>query len=391
MIDSHPEHLPEGPEHLPEGLIRPVIRPVVGSAVKPVVRSAVKPVVRSAGEKIPEMYPGTPFGAMHRMLKNHQDICLRGSWGFAMTFYAWLKKKITSLHPIRGYESSRRQQEALKAILAGFWVPVEEHRVALEKAPGNPWLRSFYPNNKSFLINFADLLGMNGARQWFEKGIRYPLLNHPIHPFYGVYFPTRHEHLHLLDNWLKEHNPFQRAVDIGCGCGVLSFILYKHGIRTIHATDTNPNAVYSFRQDLQRLNHHMHETVSVEEANLLGSFRPSPNDLVVFNPPWIPEKPKKILDTAFYFEDQFFDDFFSQMTETCPPGTTIALIFSNFSLAAGIAAEHPIEQALQDHQEHFSLLSRIQQPVTQKASRKKSWIQQVRNKETVELFVIRKV
>ncbi|MFP4065563.1 MAG: hypothetical protein ACLFS0_08705, partial [Bacteroidales bacterium] len=117
MIDSKPECLPEE-------LIRPVIRPS-GQAT---------------GENIPEMYPGTPFGAMYRLLKNHQAICLRGSWGFAMTFYAWLKKKITSLHPIRGYESSRRQQDALKAIFSGFWVPVEEHRVTLEKAPKNPWL-----------------------------------------------------------------------------------------------------------------------------------------------------------------------------------------------------------------------------------------------------------
>ncbi|MFP4065739.1 MAG: methyltransferase, partial [Bacteroidales bacterium] len=250
--------------------------------------------------------------------------------------------------------------------------------------------QSFYPNHESFLINFSDLLGMNGARQWFEKGIQYPVLNHPIHPFYGVYFPTRHEHLHLLDDWLKDHNRFQKAVDIGCGCGVLSFILYKHGIRTIHATDINPNAVYSFRQDLRRLNHQMQKNVNVEQASLLGSSRPSPNDLVVFNPPWIPENPQKMMDTAFYFEDRFFDDFFREMDKTCMPGTTIALIFSDFSIAAGIATEHPVEQALQKHQSHFSLLSRIQQPVRQKVSLKKSWIQQVRNKETVELFVIRK-
>lgn len=96
------------------------------------------------------------------------------------------------------------------------------------------------------------------------------------------------------------------------------------------------------------------------------------------------------MDTAFYFEDRFFEDFFSEMDRACMPGTTIALIFSDFSIAAGIATEHPVEHALQNHQKHFSLLSRIQKPVTQKASPKKSWIQQVRNKETVELFVIRK-
>ena len=358
------------PERLPEELIRPVIR--------------------SGNENVLKIRPGTHFGKIYHLLKSGRDICLCGSWGFAMAFYTWIRKKVSANYPITDYESSRRHQLTLKNLISGFLVPVESHEVALDKAPGNPWLRSFYPDNESFLINFSDLLGMNGARQWYEKGIRYPVLSQRIHPFYGVYFPTRHEHLHLLDDWLKDHNKFQRAVDIGCGCGVLSFLLYKHGIRSIHATDINPNAVYSFRQDLLKADLSPQGVISAENASLLGSFHPSPNDLVVFNPPWIPEKPKKILDAAFYFDNRFFNDYFDQMNQTCPPGTTLALIFSDFSLAAGITSENPVEQTLKSHQKNFTLLSRTQKPITQKASQKKSWIQQVRDKETVELFVIRK-
>jgi len=357
-------------EHLPEELI--------------------KPDIRCGDENILKIQPGTTFGKIYHMLKSGRDICLCGSWGFAMAFYTWFKKKVAGSYPVTDYETSRIQQAALKKLLSGFLVQVKSHQVALDKAPPNPWLRSFYPKNKSFLISFSDLLGMNGARQWYEKGIRYPVLNHRIHPFYGVYFPTRHEHLQLLDEWLTDHNHFQRAADIGCGCGVLSFLLYKHGIKTIHATDINPNAVYSFRRDLERQNLQVNGNFYTEQASLLGSFRPSQNDLVVFNPPWIPEKPQKTLDAAFYYENRFFDDYFDQMNQTCRPGTILALIFSDFSIAAGIEEKNPVEQALQSHQKHFSLLSRIQKPVTQKASRKKSWIQQVRNKETVELFIIRK-
>ncbi|MGM0572184.1 MAG: methyltransferase [Bacteroidota bacterium] len=351
----------------------------------------IRPSVTTIGDHMAFFSPGTPFDKIYRLLKNQQDVCLTGSWGFAMAVYSWLKKQVSKQIHIQDYASSRQHQQTLHTLQSHLWVKVSTQGADLDKAPANPWLHLFYPGKDVFFITMTDLLGLNGARQWFEKGIQYPVLSHKIHPFYGVYFPTRYDHLYLFDDWLREKkSTCLQAIDIGCGCGVLSFILMKHGISPIHATDINPNAVYGLNHELLHLNGISSEFIHVKEADFAGDIQPAANDLVVFNPPWIPEPPKKSLDTACYFQNGFFERFFDHMYKACAPGTTIILIFSNFSLASGITDVHPLIYALNKYTNTFQLVSKHTKPVTQKVAKRKSWLQTVREKEEVELYVIRK-
>ncbi len=354
----------------------------------PLPDNLIRPETLSILEPLSEVVPGTPFGLLWSKLNGGQHTCLSGSWGFAMAFYSWLKKKVNVQFPVKDYLSSRQHQQALHHLTDHLWVIVREHQVTLDKAPPSPWLSYLYPEKDAFYIRFADLLGLNGSWQWFTKGVRFPALNIALHPFYGVYFPTRHEHLHIFDSWLRENNHFERAVDIGTGCGVIAFMLQQSGVQHIHATDINPNAIFGLKQELQR--NKTRATITIEHGDLLGSFRPRSEDLVVFNPPWIPHPPKKTLDAACYYEDGFFERFFQTMELQLSHQSTLVLLFSTFALAAGVTSVHPIEKALEQSSGAFELITRELSPPGQQKMGKTSWLKGVREREVLELWVLRK-
>ncbi len=351
----------------------------------------IKPLIRPPGNRHADVQPGTPFRDILKLIKRGQDICITGTYGFAMSFYAWLKKYIATRYPVHDYLSSRRNRSALFEPQAHIWIRFINRHPDLINAAENPWLAEFYPENDDFLMTFSDYLGMNGARQWFEKGIQYPVISHRVHPFCGTYFPSRYDHLVFFDRWLAANNNYGRVVDIGSGCGILSFIMLKHGIRNIHATDINPNAVYSFRHDIKRLPNNKAENIFVEQADLLGSFVPRAGDLIVFNPPWIPAPAEKTLDQATYYDEGFFDRFFDEMSATCPAGTDMLLLFSNFAIVTGLTNDHPIENALNKYKTQFQLTAFHKEKLSQKPSKKKSWLWTLREKEEIELYLIKRV
>ena len=102
----------------------------------------------------------------------------------------------------------------------------------MKKGPTIGWLEKLYPASGDFLLTFPQIQGLNSAWQWYTNGIVIPVLRNKIHPYYGVYFPTRFEHLVLFDNWLKRYNGLKKtAIDIGIGSGILSLMLVKHGFQ----------------------------------------------------------------------------------------------------------------------------------------------------------------
>jgi 2-polyprenyl-3-methyl-5-hydroxy-6-metoxy-1,4-benzoquinol methylase len=350
----------------PEGLIKPEIFPSPGKTLY--------------------VSPGTPFRKIIALLGHSKTVCLTGTYAFVLTWYSWLKKQNNLKFTIKDYNSSRENRENLRLLTANLMIRVTNHQAALEKAPHIPWLKDFYPKHNDFLIRFVDFLGMNGAWQWFHNGIQLPVLDEKVHPFYGVYFPTRHEHLLLFDKWLKENNSFTKALDIGTGCGVLALMMLKYGIPFVHATDINPNAVYSAELEFDR--RALPSRTIVEQAALGGSYAPDGSDLIVFNPPWIPVQTATGLDLATYYKPGFFEDFFSWVHQTMKSDTTLVLLFSNFAQAAGITGQHPIEDEIQ-HNSRFLLVEKLEAPVLQKPSARKNWLDQIRQREQVELWVMK--
>jgi len=360
--------------------------------MQPLPDNLISPPIRPVTDAVLDLAPGTPFRDAFLLLSQGRGVCLTGTYGAAMAFYSRLKKEIAANHPIHDYASSRRHQDAWHAVNAQVLIRISDHRPALERAPHNPWLKDFFPDVQQFLMAFATFLGLNGARQWYEKGIRYPVLPHRIHPFYGTYFPTRHDHLLLFDRWLKSTGTevYRRGIDIGTGCGVLAFIMHAHGLPHIQATDINPNAIYSLQEDLKRLGPLAERSIFPEQADLLGSFQPQSRDLIVFNPPWIPAEPETPMDEACYYRPNFFEDFFCRMARQCPTGTTLVLLFSNFAKVAGLLTEHPVLHALEEHHALFKLADLSREPVRQASKKGTAWLSEIRRQEQVEVLVIQR-
>lgn len=313
---------------------------------------------------------------------------MEGTYGFALSFYSWLKEKVLEQYPDKDYHSGRMFREKFQKLTSNLLVRLINHEADLKGAPKNPWMNVFYPEKDCFLISFADFLGMNGSYQWYLKGVKFPGLNYSVHPFFGVYFPTRFEHLILFDNWLEKHQgQFNETIDIGAGCGVLSFYLLKHGVNSIVATDINPNAIFSIREDLKK--NKLEDKINAVEGSFFAGLKKQ-YDLIVFNPPWLPGEANSFIDKGIYYPDDFLESFFRQAEKHIKKEGRLVILFSNFAIAAGIINHHPLEILIKNLKT-FTLVDVTRQKVTQGKEKKfKHWMNSVREKEWVELWEFKK-
>ena len=322
-----------------------------------------------------------------KQLEKGEKFCFEGTWGTAMTFYSWLKKLVNQQYPIIDYTSSRTNRENLVSLTNNLYLRIFNHHPDLIKAPGNPWLKEFYPENNEFCLRFTDYLGLNGARQWYEKGLTFSGLSHKVYPFYGTYFPTRTEHLELFDQWLSRNHIFKKAVDIGCGCGVLSFYMLSHGIKNILATDINPNALASMKYDIERIS--ASPCVKLMHTGFFQGLENHNPDLVVFNPPWIPMETHTTIDKAMYYGPDFFENFFNQAFQYLDETCRLVILFSNFAQVAGITNIHPIENEILNKQ-RFTLTEKAVQGIQQNPQSQKTWLSVIRSKEEAQLWILEK-
>ncbi len=328
---------------------------------------------------------GLPYRSILHGLKNGKTYFFEGTYGTAMGFYSWLKNYVSQRYPIRDYQSSRQNRNLLNKLSNNLLVHVQNGQVRLRGAPQLGWFTMFYPEMNDYFVRFTEYLGLNGAWQWYVKGISYPGLQQMIYPLYGVYFPTRHEHLSLFQKWLAKQTGFSRAIDIGTGCGVLTFYMLQHGISNISASDINPNSLYSLA-----LNLNVKESNQVEllQTSLLEGIETSDVDLIVFNPPWIPEQSANMIDKSVYYNEGFFEAYFNQVYEKIDANCKLVVLFSTFAQAAGIEGMHPIQSELD--KQRFKVLEYYQSSVKQRPSKQKSWLSEIRAKEKSELWVLTK-
>jgi hypothetical protein len=350
--------------------------------------SLVKPKICPGSTRLIPIRADSQNRVVLEGLKKGKKYCFEGSWGTALAFYSWIKQQVLIHHPIYNYASSRISREASNKLTQHLYMPVKSHHPGLSKAPGNPWLKDFYPDQDHFFLRFTDYLGMNGARQWYEKGILYPGLNVKLHPFYGTYFPTRTEHLQMFDEWLLKPGDYQNAIEIGTGCGVLSFYMLKHGIKKITATDTNPNALFSFHQDLLRSA--KSDNVQLIKASFFENLEFIQPDLVVFNPPWLPMESFTNIDKAMYYPPDFFEEFFHQAHNLLPSTCRLLIFFSNYAEIAEITSKHPIKDELESNS-RFSLIEKTTYTIQQKTSSRKDWLSLIRSREEAEIWYLKKV
>lgn len=186
------------------------------------------------------------------------------------------------------------------------------------------------PSDQPTQVPLKALLGLLGAEQWRAKGVAVPGLEGRVHPDYGVFLPTRTEYVGLVANAPAPKG--KRVFDVGTGTGVLSFLLLQRGAAHAVGTDIDARAVACATANARRLG--LADRFEAQERSLFPEGRA---DLVVANPPWIPEPPKTRLDRAVFDPDNaFLEGFLAGLPAHLSKGGEGWLLLSNFAELLGL-------------------------------------------------------
>ena len=339
----------------------------------------------------PEPYTGPPPQRIRRStdlewaveaLLDGEPLVIGDQYSTGLALLAELRIALKSPAVIESFRDSRDDRSRYQALSSGLLAPIVGHRLALKKAPTIGWFAEMYPDTPDLLLPFTQIQGLNSSWQWFERGVKLPVLRRRLHPLHGTYFPTRHEHLHLFADWLRQYRGSKKlAVDVGTGCGVLALQLHAAGFNAVLATDTNENAVEGLVRDLARspaIN-----AIEPKNTSLIGTPDQPPN-VIVFNPPWLPGTPHSLLDQAIYYPPGLFETFFAAARATLHPEGRVVLLFSNLLQTTGASQTHPIEQELA-HGGRFTLVRKLERAV-KKASKKTRRRKRTGTSEKVQLW-----
>lgn len=318
---------------------------------------------------------------------------VEGSFVFVSDFYSSgllvlneLRNYVRQQYADESYQGQREHRAVFRELSNRLLLQVRAHRLMVRKAPEIGWLKILYPEIDEFLLPFTQVQGLNSAWQWYQKGISIPVLKNKLHPFYGTYFPTRFEHLEILDQWLKRYQGSKEsAIDVGVGSGVITSQLLNHGFGKVLATDTNPNAIHGMKEAFRAM------TISSEVELFLGDLFAGCDrkaDLIVFNPPWLPlGNDHEGIDQAMYYDERLFPRFFAEAAKHLKPEGKLVLLFSNLAQITTLTKTNPIEEELEHggrFQKEMLLKAKVKVAST-KTRRNQNW----REEEFVELWVLK--
>lgn len=182
------------------------------------------------------------------------------------------------------------------------------------------------------------LTGIKSMDQWNEHGVEIQCLKSKIYPSFGVFTPTNQNYIELFNSTLEEimkKNKTQNSLDIGCGTGILSFIMKSKGISNVTGIDINPWAIENANYNASKLN----LKVNFQECNGIPK-NDQKYDLIVFNPPWISDQQGSIVDSAvFDSEFTFINSILDQIDQHLTEQGRLILVFSNLSKLLGFQNE----------------------------------------------------
>jgi len=285
-----------------------------------------------------------------RRAQQGEYLLYRGDYRNARQLLAAMGRRLASKRrgptrsPLEIFRLERHAREREHRILSRLVVTLDAgYGLSLPRSPDvREACRAVWgdPEGLITLVPLKTLWGMIGAAEWYRKGLEVPGLQGRIHPHYGVFVPTRHDYVALL---LAAPRPQgKRAFDIGTGTGVLSFLLLQRGASSVLATDIDPRAVACARENAIRLN--LADRFQVIERDL---FPEGSADLVVCNPPWLPEPPKNRLDRAIFDpEHRFLRAFLEGLPGHLAPGGQGYLFLSNLAELLGLRPPHFLSELL---------------------------------------------
>jgi SAM-dependent methyltransferase len=318
------------------------------------------------------------------MLLEGNYILIEGFYSNGLTLLHELNNFLKKKFPSQSFQEQRKYRSEYQKLSNLILLQVIDHKLAVKKSPVIGWLEMLYSSG-TFLLTFPQIQGLNSAWQWYKKGITIPVLRNKIHPFYGTYFPTRFEHLHLFDNWLKRYKGAKKtAIDIGIGSGILSLQMMKYGFQKVFGTDINPNVIIGLNEFMRGTK--LARKIEIDHGYLFGKWEKQ-TELIVFNPPWLPASHDLgRIDEAIYYNEKLFPEFFKEAKKQLLPDGKIVLLFSNLGQLTNVSNEHPIEKELSKG-ERFQLelcLKKSVKPASKKTKRNQHW----RSSEKVELWVL---
>jgi len=318
-------------------------------------------------------------------LKEGKYILITELYSNGLKILEGIKNHLEETLPSQTFKEQRDQRLVYRTLSNNVLIQITDHLIDVNKAPTSGWFKILYPELSKFLLPFPQVQGLNSAWQWYVNGIVIPLLRNKLHPYYGTYFPTRFDHLELFDKWLKRYEgPKKTAVDVGIGSGVLALQMLKYGFQKVYGTDTNPNAIVGLTKFMGKTK--LARKIELEHAALFGNLK-KPTELIVFNPPWLPQtEDSDGIDTAVYYNDQMFEDFFSEAKKWLLPDGHLVLLFSNLAELSSLTTDHPIKNEIASgnrFQLHRNLSKKVRAAST-KTNRKQMW----RATEEVELWVL---
>jgi SAM-dependent methyltransferase len=236
-------------------------------------------------------------------IRRGEALLYRGDYHNARQLLAALGRRLRPRNASAGAEGAwraeRERRRLEREVLSRVLVPIEEgFRVPLRRAPDVTAALSEALGPDAplpGLLPLRDLLGMVGAHEWRRRGVPVPALGAAVHPHFGVFAPVRGEYVDLVARaataWPVAG---RRAFDVGTGTGVLAFVLARAGASVV-ATDVEPRAVACARENAGRLG--LGGRVEVRAADL---FPDGVADVVVSNPPWLPDDARTPLERAVY-------------------------------------------------------------------------------------------
>jgi precorrin-6B methylase 2 len=283
-----------------------------------------------------------------RRVRRGEHLLYTGDFHNAKQLLAAMGRRLSSppaaRSPLEAFRAERRARQLEHETLSRIVVSLDRsYRLGLKRAPDVAeacrWVWG-EPDADSTVVSLKTLLGMLGAAEWRRKGLSVPGLEGKLHPHYGVYLPTRTDYIELLLSVTEVRG--KTVFDVGTGTGVLSFLLLQRGASSATATDCDERAVACARENAERLG--LSKRFKVLQGDL---FPPGKADLVVSNPPWLPEPPKNRVDRAVFDEDnRFLRGFLEGLAEHLTPGGQGLLLLSDLAVLLGLRSADWLDQEL---------------------------------------------
>ena len=185
----------------------------------------------------------------------------------------------------------------------------------------------------------------NSSVQYYSRfGIRLKILPTVFHP---GYFLSTGILVHFLSD--KELRG-KKLLELGAGNGMVSLFAAKNGA-IVTATDINPAAIEGLRDNAQQ----NELSITVLEVDLLEGISVGDFDYIIINPPYYPQQPTNLAESAFYCGEDFdyFNRLFDQLSQQAfSTKTSVFMILSedceiahilNLAAERGIAHETVFE------------------------------------------------